>query len=97
MLEIYNYLLNSRVYLVRPAALVPFPQKLQNMVYTKPASQEAPFQVSSLLHSGYQHPVTRYWQSMNTRITKESLLFPIFVHDKVNEMVEIASMPGQYR
>jgi porphobilinogen synthase len=57
----------------------------------------APFELPSLLHSGYQHPVTRAWQCGGTRVTREALLFPIFVHDRPNDMVEIASMPGQYR
>jgi porphobilinogen synthase len=52
--------------------------------------------ISSLLHSGYQHPVTREWQK-KSGLTKFSLIFPVFVHDKPDIVEEIASLPGQYR
>jgi porphobilinogen synthase len=55
------------------------------------------FKVSSLLHSGYQHSVTRYWQKMSTTLSKEALMYPIFIHDLPNQLEEITSMPGQYR
>ena len=58
---------------------------------------QSPFELSSLLHSGYQHPVSRAWQSFSPTITPQSLLYPIFVHDLPNDMVEISRMPGQYR
>ena len=54
-------------------------------------------QISSLLHSGFQHPVTRKWQQLSNTLTKESLLFPVFIHDKDDEITEITAMPGQYR
>ncbi|KAJ3054357.1 hypothetical protein HK097_002021 [Rhizophlyctis rosea] len=58
----------------------------------------APFQLSSLLHSGYGHPTLRQWQSADGRtMTKESLIFPIFIHDKPDVKEEISSLPGQYR
>ncbi|TPX67947.1 porphobilinogen synthase [Spizellomyces sp. 'palustris'] len=58
----------------------------------------APFELSSLLHSGYSHPTLRVWQSCEGRtLTKSSLIYPIFVHDKPNVKEEIATLPGQYR
>ena len=54
------------------------------------------FSVSSLLHSGFQHPVTRAWQE-NNKLTRESLIFPVFIHDLPDVMEEISAMPGQYR
>ena len=55
-------------------------------------------QLKSLLHSGYHHPTLRAWQSNEGRIiTKNSLIFPIFVTDVPNQKEEIPSLPGQYR
>ncbi len=55
------------------------------------------FSISSLLHSGFQHSVTRSWQLDERKLTKESLVFPVFIHDLDDVMEEIPSMPGQYR
>lgn len=57
---------------------------------------KAPFEISSLLHSGYQTPLTRSWQEDGCRITSDNLMFPIFMHDKPGKE-EIKAMPGQYR
>ncbi|KAL2919329.1 Aminolevulinate dehydratase [Polyrhizophydium stewartii] len=60
----------------------------------------APFEVSSLLHSGYGHPTLRAWQTTAGglgAVTKESLVFPIFVHDKPDVKEEIPTLPGQFR
>lgn len=57
---------------------------------------KVPFEVSSLLHSGYQHALTRKWQT-GTELTKSNLMFPVFIHDKPNEKEPIASLPGQFR
>ncbi|TPX33203.1 porphobilinogen synthase [Synchytrium microbalum] len=55
-------------------------------------------QLSSLLHSGYSHPTLRIWQSNEGRtITKNSLIFPIFITDVPTDKEEISSLPGQYR
>ena len=32
-----------------------------------------------VLHSGYHHPVLRSWQTTNTTISKDNLIYPIFV------------------
>lgn len=53
-------------------------------------------QVSSLLHSGYQHPASQYWQSDNTAVTALNLMLPIFVHNKPNKE-PIEALPGVYR
>lgn len=55
------------------------------------------FNISSLLHSGFQHPVTRSWQLDERKLSKESLVFPVFIHDLDDAMEEIPAMPGQYR
>ncbi|KAJ8300438.1 hypothetical protein KUTeg_021957 [Tegillarca granosa] len=51
----------------------------------------------TVLHSGYHHPVLRAWQSTNTSINPENLIYPIFVTDDDDVVEEIASMPGQSR
>lgn len=55
------------------------------------------FSISSLLHSGFQHPVTRSWQRNECKLTNDSLVFPVFIHDLDDVMEEIPAMPGQYR
>ncbi|KAI9298470.1 tetrapyrrole biosynthesis, porphobilinogen synthase [Neoconidiobolus thromboides FSU 785] len=51
---------------------------------------------SSLLHSGYFHPLLRQWQGEKS-ITKSSLIYPIFVSDIPDLKETIASLPNQYR
>ncbi|KAL4219157.1 hypothetical protein ACF0H5_021739 [Mactra antiquata] len=50
-----------------------------------------------ILHSGYHHPVLRSWQTINTNITAENLIYPVFVTDDDDAVQEIGSMPGQAR
>ena len=54
------------------------------------------FQLDSLLHSGYQEPLTRHWQEEGTQVKAEDLMFPIFIHEKSGKEA-IGSLPGQYR
>ncbi|KAJ3092848.1 hypothetical protein HK102_001673 [Quaeritorhiza haematococci] len=62
------------------------------------SSSTSTFQLSSLLHSGYHHPTLRKWQSCEGRVlTKESLIFPVFVTDKPDVKEEITTLPGQFR
>ncbi|EPX75259.1 porphobilinogen synthase Hem2 [Schizosaccharomyces octosporus yFS286] len=53
-------------------------------------------EVSSLLHSGYSHPLFREWQATRS-ITKSALMYPIFITDDDDAKVQIPSMPNQYR
>ncbi|KXS10426.1 aminolevulinate dehydratase [Gonapodya prolifera JEL478] len=50
----------------------------------------------SLLHSGYFHPVMRAYQQA-PKLTKENLMYPVFVHDKDDAVDEIATLPEQKR
>ncbi|XP_052789582.1 delta-aminolevulinic acid dehydratase-like [Mya arenaria] len=50
-----------------------------------------------ILHSGYHHPVLRSWQTTNTNISADNLIYPLFVTDNDDTIEEIASMPGQAR
>lgn len=51
-------------------------------------------EISSLLASGYAHPVSREWQS-NRLLTKKTLIYPLFVHYDPEAENEIRSLPGQ--
>ncbi|RKP37303.1 delta-aminolevulinic acid dehydratase [Dimargaris cristalligena] len=52
--------------------------------------------ISSILHSGYHHPVQRTWQCQPS-LTKTGLIYPIFVSDIDHAKEAISSLPGQYR
>eukprot|EP00842_Homolaphlyctis_polyrhiza_P004293 jgi/Hompol1/4865/HPOL_003968-RA len=60
----------------------------------------SPFEISSLLHSGYNHATLRQWQATASgagQITKSALVFPIFIHDLPDVKEEISTLPGQFR
>ncbi|TPX60397.1 porphobilinogen synthase [Powellomyces hirtus] len=63
-----------------------------------PQPYSAPFQLSSLLHSGYGNATLRQWQSAEGKVlSKQALVYPIFIHDLADEKLPINSLPGQYR
>ena len=49
------------------------------------------------LHPGYNHDLTREWQTQNTKFDKSNFVYPIFVVDVDGQKNEIKSMPGQYQ
>ncbi|ESO98822.1 hypothetical protein LOTGIDRAFT_114080 [Lottia gigantea] len=51
----------------------------------------------TILHSGYFHPVLRSWQTSNTSIQPEHLIYPIFITNDPDALEEIPSLPGQSR
>ncbi|XP_061184222.1 delta-aminolevulinic acid dehydratase-like [Saccostrea echinata] len=51
----------------------------------------------AILQSGYHHPVLRSWQTTNTQIKAENLIYPLFVTDEEDAVQEVASMPGVAR
>ncbi|KAJ5589517.1 hypothetical protein N7537_012195 [Penicillium hordei] len=53
-------------------------------------------EVSSQLHSGYSHPLTRAWQA-DRQLTKDMLIYPLFITDNPDEETSIPSLPNQYR
>lgn len=53
-------------------------------------------EISSLLASGYAHPVSRMWQN-NRQLTKEMLIYPLFVVMEEEAEEDIPSLPGQKR
>ncbi|XP_046844330.1 delta-aminolevulinic acid dehydratase-like [Xenia sp. Carnegie-2017] len=49
------------------------------------------------LQSGFHHKLLREWQSMNTRIDRSCLIYPIFISDIENTLEPIKTLPGQFR
>jgi len=52
--------------------------------------------ISSQLHGGYSHPLSRSWQA-ERQLTKSMLIFPLFISDQDDEETLIPSLPDQYR
>jgi len=52
--------------------------------------------ITSQLHSGYNHPLARAWQA-ERQLTKSMLIYPLFITDDPNERTLIPSLPNQYR
>lgn len=53
-------------------------------------------ELSSILHGGFSHPLSRKWQA-ERQLTKEMLVYPLFITDNEDEETLIHSLPGQYR
>lgn len=49
--------------------------------------------ISSVLQGGYNHPLSREWQS-ERQLTKNMFIFPLFILDDENEELDIASLPN---
>ncbi|KAJ7446211.1 hypothetical protein B0H11DRAFT_2085573 [Mycena galericulata] len=52
--------------------------------------------ISSILQGGYQHPLSRQWQSRR-QLTKAMLMYPIFITDDPDASQLIPTLPGQSR
>ncbi|KAJ7680474.1 hypothetical protein DFH06DRAFT_418980 [Mycena polygramma] len=52
--------------------------------------------ISSILQGGYQHPLSRQWQSKR-QLTKSMLMYPIFITDDPDASQLIPTLPGQSR
>ena len=50
--------------------------------------------MASRLHSSYAHPVSRIWQSLESTLRPENLMYPLFIIDDPNEEQPIGAMPG---
>lgn len=53
-------------------------------------------EISSILQGGYHHPLTRQWQAQR-HLTKQMLMYPLFISDDPNTSSPISSLPGQRR
>src|SRR4051794_17397645 len=52
--------------------------------------------ISSILHGGYHHPLSRLWQA-ERQLTKSMLVYPLFITDNPDEETPISSLPNQSR
>ncbi|KAL9010976.1 MAG: hypothetical protein Q9173_004138 [Seirophora scorigena] len=52
--------------------------------------------ISSQLHGGYGHPLSRSWQA-ERQLTKSMLIYPLFISDSPDEETLIPSLPDQHR
>ncbi|MCJ1355113.1 MAG: Aminolevulinate dehydratase [Icmadophila ericetorum] len=52
--------------------------------------------ISSQLHAGYSHPLSRAWQA-ERQLTKSMLIYPLFISDSSTEESPIPSLPNQFR
>lgn len=53
--------------------------------------------VTHILHSGYSHSTLRAWQTSDTTIKPNNLMYPLFIVDDPEAEQEISGMPGIYR
>ncbi|KAF8459036.1 hypothetical protein BGX38DRAFT_1125498 [Terfezia claveryi] len=53
-------------------------------------------ELSSILHGGFAHPLSRKWQA-ERQLTKEMLMYPLFITDCPDEETLVSSLPGQHR
>lgn len=51
---------------------------------------------NSILHGGYHYPLSRSWQAERS-LTKDMLMYPLFITDDENALEPIESLPEQYR
>ncbi|KAL6927908.1 Aminolevulinate dehydratase [Hanseniaspora valbyensis] len=54
---------------------------------------ENPTEIYSILQGGYNHPLTREWQS-EKHLTKSMFIFPLFISDIDDDETAIDSLPG---
>ncbi|PWN43382.1 putative porphobilinogen synthase [Ceraceosorus guamensis] len=53
--------------------------------------------ISSQLHGGYAHPLSRSWQGQSRRITKSMFMYPLFISDDPDAEAPLKGMPNQRR
>ncbi|XP_063966237.1 delta-aminolevulinic acid dehydratase-like [Lytechinus pictus] len=50
-----------------------------------------------VLHSTFHHEVLRSWQNIDTTITPDNLVYPLFIIDNPDQVEPVASLPGVSR
>ncbi|KAI9701545.1 MAG: Aminolevulinate dehydratase [Candelina mexicana] len=70
--------------------------RARSYVSTAATSVSITGDISSQLHGGYSHPLTRSWQA-ERQLTKSMLVYPLFISDQENEEMLIPSLPNQHR
>ncbi|PCH04200.1 Porphobilinogen synthase [Penicillium occitanis (nom. inval.)] len=68
----------------------------RSLASTRATSVSISGDISSQLHAGYSHPLARSWQA-ERQLTKEMLIYPLFVTDNPDEETPIPSLPNQCR
>lgn len=58
--------------------------------------EEHPTQISSILAGGYNHPLAQKWQN-DRQLTKDMLIYPLFITDDPEEETDVPSLPNQKR
>ncbi|CEH18314.1 tetrapyrrole porphobilinogen synthase [Ceraceosorus bombacis] len=53
--------------------------------------------ISSQLHGGYAHSLSRSWQGQSRRITKSMFMYPLFISDDPDAEAPLKGMPNQRR
>jgi porphobilinogen synthase len=70
--------------------------RAQSYASTAATSVSITGDITSQLHSGYNHPLARQWQA-ERQLTKSMLIYPLFITDNADECTLIPSLPNQYR
>ncbi|QKX56440.1 uncharacterized protein TRUGW13939_03545 [Talaromyces rugulosus] len=68
----------------------------RSLTSTQATSVSISGDISSQLHAGYSHPLARSWQA-ERQLTKEMLIYPLFITDNPDEETPIPSLPNQHR
>ncbi|KIW52723.1 hypothetical protein PV05_08346 [Exophiala xenobiotica] len=72
------------------------PSQARSYTSTAATSVSIAGDISSQLHAGYSHPLSRAWQA-ERQLTKSMLIYPLFITDNPNEITPIPSLPNQNR
>ncbi|KIY00967.1 uncharacterized protein Z520_03633 [Fonsecaea multimorphosa CBS 102226] len=72
------------------------PSQARSYTSTAATSVSIAGDISSQLHAGYSHPLSRAWQA-ERQLTKSMLIYPLFITDNPDEVTPIPSLPNQNR
>lgn len=72
------------------------PSLARSYTSTQATSVSIAGDISSQLHAGYSHPLSRAWQA-ERQLTKSMLVYPLFITDNPDEVTPIPSLPNQSR
>ncbi|KAI5283679.1 Aminolevulinate dehydratase [Ascosphaera aggregata] len=88
----------GRVSVVDDGSSTATSSRLQSRSYvsTQATSVSISGDISSQLHSGYNHMLSRSWQA-ERQLTKSMLIYPLFITDRPDEEESIPSLPNQSR
>lgn len=78
------------------ASSITRPSLARSYTSTRATSVSIAGDISSQLHAGYSHPLSRTWQA-ERQLTKAMLIYPLFITDNSDEFTSIPSLPNQHR